>query len=187
MDIKEIVELMRELRRSGLRSLDYTRDGERLRLDNDLSTGPRGGVAEHDTSAGTDGGGPPGLEGNGLADRGAAAPPTFGDSREAPVECAADSCLVRSPVVGIFFAAPTPDSPPYVSVGSVVAAGQTVCIIEAMKLMNEVTCPADGQVLDIYVENNQRVEYGQPLMRIGPSAEDDLPVSTGADEETGDA
>ncbi|NLC84715.1 MAG: biotin/lipoyl-binding protein [Ruminococcaceae bacterium] len=74
--------------------------------------------------------------------------------------------LICSPVVGIFYAAAAPDQDPFVSPGSVVAAGAPLGIIEAMKLMNEVTSPADGVVIEILVDNGQRVEYGQPLFRI---------------------
>jgi len=75
--------------------------------------------------------------------------------------------IVTSPVVGIFYAAPSPDSDPFVKRGSQVEVGSPLCIIEAMKLMNEVTSAWDGTVLEIMAENGQRVEYGQPLMRIG--------------------
>jgi acetyl-CoA carboxylase biotin carboxyl carrier protein len=75
--------------------------------------------------------------------------------------------VVTSPTVGIFYSAPSPDSDSFVSVGSVVETGSPLCIIEAMKLMNEVTSPCDGIVLEIIAENGQRVEFGQPLMRIG--------------------
>ena len=74
--------------------------------------------------------------------------------------------LICSPVVGIFYAAAAPDQDPFVSPGSVVAAGAPLGIIEAMKLVNEVTSPADGVVIEILVDNGQRVEYGQPLFRI---------------------
>ncbi|MGI6333479.1 MAG: acetyl-CoA carboxylase biotin carboxyl carrier protein [Saccharofermentanales bacterium] len=75
--------------------------------------------------------------------------------------------LVLSPVVGVFYESQAPDAEPFVRVGSVVEVGSTLCIIEAMKLMNEVASAFDGIVLEIFVENGQRVEYGQPLMRIG--------------------
>jgi acetyl-CoA carboxylase biotin carboxyl carrier protein len=70
-------------------------------------------------------------------------------------------------VVGIYYAAPTPDSEPFVAVGACVEIGSPLCIIEAMKLMNEVTSAWDGAVLEILAESGQRVEFGQPLMQIG--------------------
>lgn len=75
---------------------------------------------------------------------------------------------VTSPVVGVFYEAPAPDQDPYVSVGAFVKKGDVLCIVEAMKLMNEVTSPATGVVKEICVKNASRVEYGQTLFRIEP-------------------
>lgn len=74
--------------------------------------------------------------------------------------------VVTSPIVGTFYAAVSPDKPPYVSVGSTVNKGDTVCIIESMKIMNEIQSEFSGTVKKILVENGQMVEYGQPLMVI---------------------
>ncbi len=73
---------------------------------------------------------------------------------------------VRAPMVGTFYRAPAPDAPPYVEVGQTVEPGQVLCIIEAMKLMNEIEAEVRGRVSAILVENGQPVEYGQPLMRL---------------------
>lgn len=74
--------------------------------------------------------------------------------------------IVKSPLVGTFYAAPSEDADPYVSVGDTVKKGQVLAIVEAMKLMNEIESEFDGTVEEIYVENGQAVEYGQPLMRL---------------------
>jgi acetyl-CoA carboxylase biotin carboxyl carrier protein len=74
--------------------------------------------------------------------------------------------VVASPIVGTFYAAPSPDSPPYARVGDRVSKGQVLCIIEAMKLMNEIESDADGVVSEIYPKNAQPVEYGEPLFGI---------------------
>ena len=89
---------------------------------------------------------------------------------EAPV-VTADSApsggkLVESPLVGTFYAAPAEDAAPFVAVGDTVKKGQTLAIVEAMKLMNEIESEFDGIVEEILVENGQAVEYGQPLFRI---------------------
>ena len=76
---------------------------------------------------------------------------------------------VKSPMVGTFYRSPAPDEPPFVEVGDRIRADQTVCIIEAMKLMNEIEAEVSGEVIEILVENGKPVEYGQPLMRIHPS------------------
>jgi acetyl-CoA carboxylase biotin carboxyl carrier protein len=91
---------------------------------------------------------------------------------EAPRPAAPESekkgYLVNSPFVGTFYRTPAPDQPPFVEVGSVVKKGQTLCIIEAMKLMNEIEADEPGRVTEILVENGQPVEFGQPLFRVEP-------------------
>jgi len=75
---------------------------------------------------------------------------------------------VKSPMVGTFYSAPEPGADPYVKVGSRVSAGQTVCIIEAMKIMNEIEAEFGGVVREVLVENSQAVEFGQALFRVDP-------------------
>ena len=75
--------------------------------------------------------------------------------------------IVKSPLVGVFYAAPSEDAEPFVTVGDSVKKGQTLAIIEAMKLMNEIESESDGVVKEIYVKNGEAVEYGQPLFMIG--------------------
>lgn len=76
---------------------------------------------------------------------------------------------ITSPMVGTFYRAPAPDEPPFVNVGDRVRPGQTVCIIEAMKLLNELEAEVAGEIVEILVDNAQPVEYGQVLMRISPA------------------
>ena len=76
--------------------------------------------------------------------------------------------MVTSPFVGTFYRAPSPESPPYVELGAKVKKGQTLCIVEAMKLMNEIESEADGTVAEIFVQNATPVEFGEPLFRIVP-------------------
>ena len=77
---------------------------------------------------------------------------------------------IKSPLVGTFYRAPSPDAPPFTEVGKTVRAGQVLCIVEAMKLMNEIESDVDGAVEEILVSNGQPVEYGELLFRIRPSA-----------------
>jgi acetyl-CoA carboxylase biotin carboxyl carrier protein len=93
---------------------------------------------------------------------GAAPPPVLGAS-DAP---GGDYVDVTSPFVGSFFRSPSPDAPAFVDVGSVVRPGQTLCIIEAMKLMNEIESECSGTVSEIFAQNGKSVEYGQKLFRI---------------------
>ena len=73
---------------------------------------------------------------------------------------------VKSPIVGVFYSAPTPESAPFVSIGSTVKKGDILCIIEAMKLMNEITAEVDGEIVDICTNNGDIVEFGQLLFKI---------------------
>ena len=73
---------------------------------------------------------------------------------------------INSPMVGTFYQSPAPDAPPYVELGQIIKVGQPVCILEAMKLMNEIEAEVEGKIVQILVENGQPVEYGQPLFTI---------------------
>jgi acetyl-CoA carboxylase biotin carboxyl carrier protein len=84
----------------------------------------------------------------------------------APAAAGEGAHVVTSPIVGTFYRAPSPDADPFVEVGSRVKKGQVLCIIEAMKLMNEIESDADGVVAQVYPQNAQAVEYGEPLFAI---------------------
>jgi acetyl-CoA carboxylase biotin carboxyl carrier protein len=81
---------------------------------------------------------------------------------------AAETIRVESPMVGVFYRASQPGAPPFVEVGDVVAAGQTLCVLEAMKLFNELKAETDGRVRTILVDNGQAVEFGTPLFELDP-------------------
>ena len=81
-----------------------------------------------------------------------------------------DIFVIKAPMVGAFYVAPSPESEPYVKVGSVVLPDTTVCILEAMKVMNEVRAECSGEVLEVLVKNGAPVEYGQPLFKVRTSA-----------------
>ncbi|MEO8441642.1 MAG: acetyl-CoA carboxylase biotin carboxyl carrier protein, partial [Betaproteobacteria bacterium] len=84
-----------------------------------------------------------------------------------PAAPAAEGHVLKSPMVGTYYRAPTPGAKPFVEVGQTVTEGDTVCIIEAMKLLNEIEADRSGVIKAILVENGQPVEYGHPLMVIG--------------------
>lgn len=100
-------------------------------------------------------------------------PPAASQAGSAPAQPApvtsADEHIIKSPIVGTFYAGPNPDAGPFVRVGDFVEAGQTVCIIEAMKLMNEIEADIGGEVARVLVENGQPVEYGEPLFALRPT------------------
>jgi len=101
----------------------------------------------------------------------AASASSSAQSAHAPAAASAseDLHLVKSPIVGTFYGAPSPGAEAFVKVGGYVETGQTLCIVEAMKLMNEIESDTSGEVLRVFVENGQPVEYGQPLFGIRPS------------------
>lgn len=97
-------------------------------------------------------------------------PPVVAPGGAAPVTAAApaeeEELYITSPIVGTFYSAPSPTAPAFVRVGDKVKNGQTVCILEAMKLMNEIQCEYDCEIEAVLVSNEQKVEYGQPLFRV---------------------
>lgn len=98
----------------------------------------------------------------------AASTPAPGSGAAAPVSAEEELHTVKSPIVGTFYEAPGPGALPFVKPGDQVAAGQVLCIIEAMKLMNEIESDTSGEIVKVLVNNGQPVEYGQPLFAIRP-------------------
>ena len=113
---------------------------------------------------------PPEIVVAGAAPSAAPAPPMAALPPAVPAEPlrAEDVQVVKSPIVGTFYNAPSPGAEPFVKVGDSVEVGQVLCIIEAMKLMNEIETDVSGEVMRIFVENAQPVEYGEPLFAIRP-------------------
>ncbi|MGH8735848.1 MAG: acetyl-CoA carboxylase biotin carboxyl carrier protein [Burkholderiales bacterium] len=94
-------------------------------------------------------------------------PPAQGVAPSASAEAPPEGHVLKSPMVGTFYRSPSPDAKAFVEIGQAVKEGQTICIVEAMKLMNEIEADASGVVKAILVESGQPVEYGQPLFVIG--------------------
>jgi acetyl-CoA carboxylase biotin carboxyl carrier protein len=94
-------------------------------------------------------------------------PPTVTD-RPTPPSIDKQWVEIKSPMVGTFYRSPAPDEPAFASIGDRIRVGQTVCIIEAMKLMNEIEAESAGQVMKVLVENGQPIEFGQTLMYVNP-------------------
>ncbi len=148
---KEFLEsLIKALDQSSLDSIEIERGGTRIRLS---KTPPSAPVAAVSAPAGEQ-----------------AAPAAAPVAAQAAAPAAAPSHLldVKSPMVGTFYRSAAPDAPPYVDKGTRVSKGDTLCIIEAMKLMNELESEVEGTVVDVCVENAVPVEYGQVLFRIDP-------------------
>ena len=152
MDLRKLKTLIDLVQQSGIAELEITEGEEKVRIS-------RGGtpVAQHAPQTPVYLTAPPAQ-----APPEAAAPPA---EKAPPAE--PEGHVVKSPMVGTFYRSAAPGAKPFVELGQTVKAGETVCIIEAMKLLNEIEGDADGVIKEILVENGQPVEYGQPLMIIG--------------------
>jgi acetyl-CoA carboxylase biotin carboxyl carrier protein len=151
-DVREILALMRE---HGLSEFEIERDGLKLRLRKDSATGAV-------TAA-------PAVVVAGVPAVPVAAPAAAPASASAPVEPGASEvelAVVKSPIVGTFYRSPEPGAASFVEIGTTVKKGQVLCIIEAMKLMNEIDSEFDGEIVNIYVESGQPVQYGERLFAI---------------------
>ncbi len=176
MDLEFVRGLIEAVDESGIDSLEITRAGTRVKIS---KTPPSAGPAPTYVAAPqaspapapvppqappappAPAGGAPSVEAAGAAVEAARAAGEASES-DGLVE-------VTSPMVGTFYRAPAPDAPPYVEVGTNVSPGQTLCILEAMKLMNELEAEVAGEIREILVENAEPVEYGQVLFRVAPS------------------
>jgi acetyl-CoA carboxylase biotin carboxyl carrier protein len=149
MDLRKLKKLIDLVQESGIAELEVTEGEERVKI---VRSGRATGetfvtVPAHPAS-------PP------------APPPPAAAAPAEPPAPPPEGHMVKSPMVGTFYRASAPDAKPFVEVGDTVKAGQTVCIIEAMKLMNEIESDRDGVVKAILVDNGQPVEYGEPLFVI---------------------
>jgi acetyl-CoA carboxylase biotin carboxyl carrier protein len=103
------------------------------------------------------------------APAGIPAPESAASTEKPKPEDNPNAAVVKSPMVGTFYRAPSPEAPPFINIGDAVEPGKTLCIIEAMKIMNEIKCEVKGKVKEIIAENAQAVEYNQPLIIIEKS------------------
>lgn len=154
MNIKEIKEMLALMADNDLVELEIEKDGTKIRLKKSAAgseqyAGPI--VIEREKAAGS-------------AGRHAEAAPAPAGTEKPLVK----TVEIKAPMVGTFYRAPSPESPPYVEAGQVVEPGQVVCIIEAMKLMNEIKSEIRGKVVEVLVENAEPVEFGQSMFIIEP-------------------
>jgi acetyl-CoA carboxylase biotin carboxyl carrier protein len=169
--IKELIELVAQNR---LQGIELERSGFRLKIDGQQAAAPAYQAAPAAPSVSHHAPPPAAASaGSGAFAAPAAAPAAPSVSPEAaapaPAGPPAGSHILTSPIVGTFYSASSPDAPPFVEVGSRVKKGQPMCIIEAMKLMNEIECDVDGVIVEIYPQNAQAVEFGEPLFAIRPA------------------
>lgn len=152
MNIKEIKEVLQLMKEHELSEIELEKDGLKLRL----RKGPGGQIVTEQVSA------PVTLP---VASRAPAAAPAAPLNAAAPAEDQSIK-VVKSPMVGTFYAAPAPDQPVFASVNQAVKKGDVLCIIEAMKLMNEIKSEMAGTIVEVLVSNGQAVEFDQPLFKI---------------------
>jgi acetyl-CoA carboxylase biotin carboxyl carrier protein len=158
-EIQHIEQLLRFMSEHNLEEFEYSNGDLKIRLKKPSAgvalASPRAVAAPEIIVAGVAAPAPP-------PPMAAAAPSPSPEPRE-------DLHLVKSPIVGTYYSAPSPGAEAFVKIGGYIETGQTLCIVEAMKLMNEIESDISGEVLRIFVENGQPVEYGQPLFGIRPS------------------
>lgn len=155
MDYQQILELVKEVSKAGLTNFEYTEGNIRIAMscpqpEEKIVVPASNLVLQEAAGAG--------------ANTVETAVPAQQESEQIAEEKGGN--VVKSPLVGTFYAAPSEDAQPFVKVGDTVKKGQTLAIVEAMKLMNEIESEFDGVVTEILVENEDNVEYGQPLFRI---------------------
>ena len=154
MDLRKLKKLIDLVEESGISELELTEGEEKVRISRALAPAAAP-VAQY-------------IAAPAPVAAAAAAPAAAAAAPAAPAEAAElDGKVVKSPMVGTFYRASSPDAKAFVDVGSSVAVGDTLCIIEAMKLLNEIESEFSGVVKKIFVENGQPVEYGEPLFLIG--------------------
>lgn len=151
MNLKELKELIELIQQSEIAELELEKSGVRVRIKKERSSLPRPPVPEELPSV-------------------PSAPEVVPQPQATPAPAAVPVgwLTLTAPVVGTFYRSPAPDTDPYIETGSIVKKGQILCVIEAMKLMNEIESEWDGKIVEILVENAQPVEYGEPLFRIEP-------------------
>jgi acetyl-CoA carboxylase biotin carboxyl carrier protein len=158
MDLRKLKKLIDLVQESGIAELEITEGEERVRIASGgaVTVTPLGTAAPAAPAAAPPAGQPAAAPAGSAAPAPAAVPPPGSEGH-----------VVKSPMVGTFYRAPAPDAKPFIEVGGAVKEGQIICVIEAMKLMNEIEADASGTIKAILVENGQPVEYGQALFIIG--------------------
>jgi acetyl-CoA carboxylase biotin carboxyl carrier protein len=166
VDLGQLERLLSFMSEHGLEEFEYAHGDLRIRLKKAI---PQQGAQQVLALPVAQAAGPQAV----LAQAQPSSPQAAGPSGSEPVQpapvAAADEHIIKSPIVGTFYAGPSPDAGPFVRAGDFVEAGQTVCIIEAMKLMNEIEADIGGEVARVLVENGQPVEYGEPLFALRPT------------------
>ncbi|HEU4402938.1 MAG TPA: acetyl-CoA carboxylase biotin carboxyl carrier protein [Candidatus Polarisedimenticolia bacterium] len=151
--LDDVQDIIKVIEKSSVTHIEWTKGDEKVVLSRGVATAAQAFVAHPAAVA---------------APVGAPAAPAAKAEAKAEAKSDKPGTVVTSPFVGTFYRAPAPDAAPFTDVGQKVKKGQTLCIVEAMKLMNEIECEIDGTVAEILVQNATPVEFGEPLFRIIP-------------------
>ena len=162
MDFSDIEKILELIRQHELAEFEMEKEGLKLRV-RKASAGPfcAAGPMQMPSMAG-----PPGISVPPAPHAGAPTPASAAGVAGAEEPESLEFAVVKSPIVGTFYRAPEPGAPPFVDIGERVKKDQVLCIIEAMKLMNEITSEYEGEVVSVYVENGKPVQYGERLFAI---------------------
>ncbi len=150
MNLKEIKEIINLMNDNNLMELEIEKEGMRVRLKK--------------TNSQADTAGAPVI----IEKRKTIEQPQVLEAPKTSEKVVINSIEIKAPMVGTFYRAPQPEAPPYVEIGQIIEAGQVICIIEAMKLMNEIKSEIKGKILEILVDNAEPVEFGQSMFLIEP-------------------
>ena len=153
MDLRKLKKFIDLVEESGISELELTEGEEKVKISRNTFTPPQPQLIQSQAAL------------NAQQIIKLEEPPISNEEKK--IAIANDSNTINSPMVGIFYRAASPDSSPFIEVGSSVKKGDTLCIIEAMKLLNEIECDQDGIIKKILIENGQPVEFGEPLFIIG--------------------
>ena len=153
MDLRKLKKLIDLVEESGISELELTEGEEKVKISRNTFTPPQPQLIQGQAAL------------NAQQIIKLEEPPISNEEKK--IAIANDSNTINSPMVGIFYRAASPDSSPFIEVGSSVKKGDTLCIIEAMKLLNEIECDRDGIIKKILIENGQPIEFGEPLFIIG--------------------
>jgi acetyl-CoA carboxylase biotin carboxyl carrier protein len=157
VNLKELKEILQILEDQAITDFELEQEGTKLRVRRLSRPAPR--VAATPSSPAPS-----------IAAEAAPVAPLVTATETSPAPAESGLTVVKSPIVGTFYRAPDPNSPAFVSVGDHVKVGQVLCIIEAMKLMNEIEAEVAGEIVKVHHENGQPVQYGEPLFTVRPAS-----------------
>jgi acetyl-CoA carboxylase biotin carboxyl carrier protein len=157
MDIRKVKKLIELLKESGISEIEVHEGEESVRITNHHMTSAQQTVVQMPQAN---------IQTPVLIPQGSVDSAPMQNAPETPLPAVDEGHIIKSPMVGIFYSSPSPDTPGFVEIGQTVEKGDILCIIEAMKIMNQIEADVTGVVSKVYVENGEPIEYGQPLFAI---------------------